>query len=44
MRPYPGADTNQSVSVTGAEAGQSGRILGFRTADTPQLASARFGD
>lgn len=34
--PYPGAQTNQSVNVTAAQAGQGGRILGFRTADTPQ--------
>lgn len=40
--PYPGADTNQSVSVTGGAAGQSGRILGFRTADTPQQVIAFY--
>ncbi|HYI47138.1 MAG TPA: hypothetical protein VEX35_01620 [Allosphingosinicella sp.] len=34
--PYPGAQTSQSVDVTAAQAGQGGRILGFRTADTPQ--------
>jgi hypothetical protein len=34
--PYPGADTGQSVNVTGGTPGQAGRILGFRTADSPQ--------
>ncbi|MEA3014155.1 MAG: hypothetical protein QOD42_2700 [Sphingomonadales bacterium] len=40
--PYPGAETGQSVSVTGSEAGQGGRILGFRTADTPQQVIAFY--
>lgn len=33
--PYPGADTSQSVQVTGDMAQGDGRILGFRTADSP---------
>jgi hypothetical protein len=40
--PYPGAQTNQSVNVTAAQAGQGGRILGFRTADTPQQVIAFY--
>jgi hypothetical protein len=40
--PYPGAQTSQSVNVTAAQAGQGGRILGFRTADTPQQVIAFY--
>lgn len=40
--PYPGADTNQSVNVTGGEPGSAGRILGFRTSDTPQQVIAFY--
>ena len=32
---YPGADTTASIDVSGGEAGNQGRILGFRTTDTP---------
>jgi len=32
---YPGADTTASVDVTGGQAQDEGRILGFRTGDTP---------
>jgi hypothetical protein len=40
--PYPGADTNQSVDVTGGAPGGAGRILGFRTGDTPQQVIAFY--
>ena len=40
--PYPGADTNQSVDVTGGAPGGAGRILGFRTNDTPQQVIAFY--
>lgn len=40
--PYPGADTNQSVNVTGGAPGGAGRILGFRTGDTPQQVIAFY--
>lgn len=39
---YPGADTNQSVDVTGGAPGGAGRILGFRTSDTPQQVIAFY--
>jgi hypothetical protein len=32
---YPGADTTASVDVSGGQAQDRGRILGFRTPDTP---------
>lgn len=32
---YPGADTTASVDVSGGQAQDEGRILGFRTGDTP---------
>jgi len=32
---YPGADTTASIDVAGGEAQNQGRILGFRTSDTP---------
>jgi hypothetical protein len=32
---YPGADTTASVDVSGNQARDQGRILGFRTPDTP---------
>lgn len=40
--PYPGADTNQSVDVSGGAPGGAGRILGFRTNDTPQQVIAFY--
>jgi hypothetical protein len=40
--PYPGADTNQSVDVSGGAPGNAGRILGFRTSDTPQQVIAFY--
>lgn len=40
--PYPGADTNQSVNVSGGAPGGNGRILGFRTGDTPQQVIAFY--
>jgi predicted small lipoprotein YifL len=40
--PYPGADTNQSVNVTGGAPGGTGRILGFRTGDSPQQVIAFY--
>jgi hypothetical protein len=42
LPPYPGADTNQSVDVTGGAPGGAGRILGFRTSDTPQQVIAFY--
>lgn len=40
---YPGADTGQSVNVTGTP-GQAGRILGFRTIDSPQRVINFYAD
>lgn len=40
--PYPGADTGQSVSVSGGAPGQAGQIFGFRTGDTPQQVVAFY--
>lgn len=40
--PYPGADTSQSVSVSGGAPGQAGQIFGFRTGDTPQQVVAFY--
>jgi len=40
---YPGADTTASVDVSGGEAGNRGRILGFRTSDTPAQVIAFYG-
>jgi hypothetical protein len=40
--PYPGADTDQSVDVAGGAPGGAGRILGFRTGDTPQQVIAFY--
>jgi hypothetical protein len=40
--PYPGADTSQSVNVSGGAPGGAGRILGFRTGDTPQQVIAFY--
>jgi hypothetical protein len=39
---YPGADTNQSVNVSGGASGGAGRIMGFRTNDTPQQVIAFY--
>lgn len=40
--PYPGADTNQSVDVAGGAPGGAGRILGFRTGNSPQQVIAFY--
>ncbi|HEV7660216.1 MAG TPA: hypothetical protein VGO55_10255 [Allosphingosinicella sp.] len=40
--PYPGADPDQSVNVTGGAPGGAGRILGFRTSDSPQQVIAFY--
>jgi hypothetical protein len=40
--PYPGAATDQSVNVTGGAPGGAGRLLGFRTGDTPQQVIAFY--
>jgi hypothetical protein len=40
--PYPGADIDQGVNVTGGAPGGAGRILGFRTSDTPQQVVAFY--
>jgi hypothetical protein len=42
LPPYPGADTNQSVNVSGGAPGGTGGILGFRTSDTPQQVIAFY--
>jgi hypothetical protein len=40
--PYPGADTNLSNNVTASAPGGTGRVMGFRTNDTPQQVIAFY--
>jgi hypothetical protein len=40
--PYPGAEIDQGVNVTGGAPGGAGRILGFRTSDSPQQVIAFY--
>ncbi|MEA3030445.1 MAG: hypothetical protein QOG13_1770 [Sphingomonadales bacterium] len=40
---YPGADTTASVDVSGGQAQDRGRVIGFRTSDTPAQVVAFYG-